>query len=350
MPSSSRRNSAPSVHLLNTNLMSKAVGSAFLHFLDRLGRKALGVERSVVDRRRLAKRAVADGIDHDLGDVAFAVAEHAQGFRHGAVDDLEVAAAGELLEFHQRKIWLDAGGVAVHHQADGAGRCDDARLRIAIAVGFAELQRAIPGELGALGQRQIIARAVGQRIVFERLRRCRDLFIAGAFTVGRAAMIAHDAQHGVAVFVIAPERAKLGRHFRGRRIGHAGHDGRQRAANRAAGFGVVGDAGRHQEPADIGVTEPQRAEVIRTLRDLARGELRHQHRDFEHNGPQPHRVLVALDVEQLLRPARRRGGRRRGRRAGSTRRDCTPCRRGTYTPSTGSMRRSGRTPGRCASR
>ena len=95
---------------------------------------------------------MANGIGDDLGDVAFAIAEHAQRLGHGAVDDLEIAAAGELLEFHQRKVWLDAGGVAIHHQADGAGRCDDARLRIAIAVRFAERERAIPGEFGTLRQ------------------------------------------------------------------------------------------------------------------------------------------------------------------------------------------------------
>ena len=60
-----------------------------------------------------------------IGDLAFAIAQRAQGFRHGAVDDLEVAAAGELLELHQGEIGLDAGRVAIHHQADGAGRRDD---------------------------------------------------------------------------------------------------------------------------------------------------------------------------------------------------------------------------------
>ena len=48
------------------------------HLLDRLGREALGLQRGVVDRRRLAERAVADRIGDDLGDVAFAIAEHAQ--------------------------------------------------------------------------------------------------------------------------------------------------------------------------------------------------------------------------------------------------------------------------------
>ena len=95
---------------------------------------------------------MADGIGHDLGDLALAVAEHAQRLRHGAVDDLEVAAAGELLELHQREIGLDAGGVAIHHQADGAGRRHHGRLRIAIAVRFAERERAIPGAPGVLGE------------------------------------------------------------------------------------------------------------------------------------------------------------------------------------------------------
>ena len=35
----------------------------------------------------------------------------------------------------------------------------------------------------------------------------------------------------------------------------------------------------------------------RELRDLLRGELRHHHRDFEHDRPQPHRVLIAVEVE-----------------------------------------------------
>ena len=62
---------------------------------------------------------------------------------------------------------------------------------------------------------------------------------------------------------------------------------------------IVRDGRRHQQAAEIGVAEPERAEVVGELRDLARGKLRHQHRDFEHDGPQPHRVLVAFDVELL---------------------------------------------------
>src|SRR5579863_8941823 len=200
-PSASRRKSAPSVHLLKANLMSKAVGSAFSTFSIASGVKLLAVS-VVIDRRRLAHRTMADGIDDDLGDLAFAIAERAQGGRHRAVDDLEVAAAGELLEFHQREIGLDAGGVAIHHQADGAGRRHHGRLRIAVAVRLAELKRAVPGALGVLGKL-----LVGIDLVVERHRRVGHRLIAGAVAVSGAAVIAHHAQHRLAVFGKARERA-----------------------------------------------------------------------------------------------------------------------------------------------
>ena len=41
------------------------------------------------------------------------------GRRDRGVDDLEVAAAGQFLELDQGEVRLDAGGVAIHDQADG---------------------------------------------------------------------------------------------------------------------------------------------------------------------------------------------------------------------------------------
>ena len=125
--------------------MSKARLQRGVEGGDLLVGEALGLERAGVDARRLVEVAVADGIGLDLGDLAFGVAERAQRLRHGAVDDLEVAAAGELLELHQREVGLDAGGVAVHDQADRAGRRDHGRLRVAVAVLLAELDGAVPG-------------------------------------------------------------------------------------------------------------------------------------------------------------------------------------------------------------
>ena len=109
--------------------------------------EALGLQRRGVDAGRVGQRAVADGIGLDLGDLALAIAERAQRRGHRVVDDLEVAAAGELLELHQREIGLDAGGVAIHDEADRAGRRDHGGLRVAIAVLLAERERRVPGRL-----------------------------------------------------------------------------------------------------------------------------------------------------------------------------------------------------------
>ena len=76
----------------------------------------------------------------------------------------------------------------------------------------------------------------------------------------------------------------------------------------------IRNARRHQQAADIGVTEAERAEVEAALRDFARRELRHQHRDFQHDGPQPHRMLVAFDVVKLALELFAGGG--RGQRLG----------------------------------
>ena len=231
---------------------------------------------------------------------ALRIAEHAQRFRHRAVDDLEVAAAGELLELHQREVRLDAGGVAIHHQADRAGRRDHGRLRVAVAV---LLRRA----LSAWSQADLACATSGRHEFAERPRStawssrtggCDDLLVAGLLAIGGAAMVAHHAQHVLAVLLEAREGPELLRHLGRGRIRDAGHDRRERAADRAAGVGVVRDAGRHQQAADIGVAEAERAVLVGELRDLLARELRHQHRDFEHHGPEPDGVLVALDVER----------------------------------------------------
>jgi hypothetical protein len=132
------------------------------------------------------QRAMADGIGLDLGDLGLAIAQRAQRVRHRAVDDLEVAAAGELLELHQREIGLDAGGVAIHDQADRAGRRDHGRLGVAVAVLLAERQRLVPGELGALRHRRRGAAEALERAMVERHRGDLQALIAASLAVGRA--------------------------------------------------------------------------------------------------------------------------------------------------------------------
>ena len=259
---------------------------------DGLVGEALGLQRADIDRRRVGQRAVAHRVSLDLGDLAFAIAERAQRFRHRAVDDLPVAAAGKLLELHQREIGLDAGGVAIHHQADGAGRRHHSGLRIAIAVLLAEVERAVPCQPGA-GDK------VGLRAacVIERHRIDRQRLIAGRIAVGGAAVIADHPQHVLGVLLVAGEGAELARHLGRGRVGHAGHDRGQRAAQRPAFLGIIGQPHGHQEAADVGEAESEGAEFVGQVGDLLRRELRHHHRYLEHHGPQPAQVLVGFDVE-----------------------------------------------------
>ena len=264
--------------------------------IDLLGGEALGLQRGRVDARSLVKVAVADGVGLDLGDLAFGIAERAQRFRNGAVDDLEVAAAGKLLELHQGEIRLDAGRVAIHDEADRAGRRDDGCLGVAVAMSFAELQRLVPGGLG-MGN-EILVRIVGMD---QRDRVDRKTFIARGLAVSGAAMVADDAQHVLAVRLEHREGPEFGGHFGRGRIGDTGHDRGQRAGDGAGFVAVIGNARRHQQATDIGVAEAERAVFIGKLGDAARGELRHHHGDFENDGPETDGVLVVSNVDTLRR-------------------------------------------------
>ena len=204
-------------------------GETILDGLD-LGRsEALPPQRFMVDRRRAGERAEADRIVDDGLDLLPAIAERPQRVRDRLVDDLEIAAAGQLLELHQREIGLDAGGVAIHDQADRAGGRDHRRLGIAIAVALAELHRQVPGRHGAVDQQGVAA----MRMI-ERHRQRAQPLIALRLAMGGAPMVAHDPQHVGAVLGKAREGAELARHLGRGGIGDAGHDRREGAAQRAA--------------------------------------------------------------------------------------------------------------------
>ncbi len=239
---------------------------------------------------------MADGIGLDLRDIRLAIAERAQRLRHRAVDDLPVAAAGKLLEFHQREIRLDAGGVAIHHEANGAGRRHHRGLRIAVAVQLAELQRLVPGGPGVLDDVGLLAGGV-----IERHRIDGQRLIAAGFAVRGAAVVADHPQHVRGVLLVAGEGAELLGHLGRRGVADAGHHGGQGAAQRAAFLGVIRQTHGHQQAADIGETQTQRAEFVRKLRDRLGRELRHHHGDFEHDRPQATKMLVSIHIEQLGR-------------------------------------------------
>ncbi len=115
--------------------------------------------------------------------------------------------------------------------------------------------------------------------------------------MGGAAMVADHAQHVRGVLLVAGERAKLLRHLGGGGVAGAGHHCCERAAQRAAFLGVVGQTHGHQQAADVGVAEAERAVLVGEFGDRLGRELRHHHRDFEHDGPQAAQMLIGFDVE-----------------------------------------------------
>ena len=144
-------------------------GQCRLDLLDLRVAEAVADQCRVVDPGRVAERAVTDGVATISSIWLERVAQRFKGRRHRAVDDLEVAAAGELLELHQREVRLDARGVAVHDQTDGAGGRDHGGLRVAVAVELAQLQRLVPG---LRRQSQTLVRAVA---MIERHRLHREI-------------------------------------------------------------------------------------------------------------------------------------------------------------------------------
>ena len=110
-----------------------------------------GLEGAVEDGEVLgldAGRAFngAGGVDvaDDGVDLVVVVAELEERGGYGVVDDFDHAAADELLVLDEGEIGLDAGGVAIHHEADGAGGREHGDLRVAIAVLLAVGESLVP--------------------------------------------------------------------------------------------------------------------------------------------------------------------------------------------------------------
>ena len=91
----------------------------------------------------------AGGVDvaDDGVDLSVVVAELEERGGDGVVDDLDHAAADQLLVLDEGKVGLDAGGVAIHHEADGAGGGEDGDLGVAVAVLFAVGEGLVPAVL-----------------------------------------------------------------------------------------------------------------------------------------------------------------------------------------------------------
>ena len=101
----------------------------------------------VLDVRRAFDGAGGVDVADDGVGLVVGVAELEERGGDGVVHDLDHAAADQLLVLHQREVGLDAGGVAVHHEADGAGGGEHGDLGVAVAVFLAVGESFVPALL-----------------------------------------------------------------------------------------------------------------------------------------------------------------------------------------------------------
>ena len=236
----------------------------------------LGLQAGGVDDVALVGDVLDDRLDGLLG-----VAELAQGPRDREVDDLHRAATDELLELHEREVGLDAGGVAVHHEADGPGGGEHRRLGVAVAVLLAELDDVVP-RLGGDAVDVLVHRADGA-----------DRVVGGG-------VLAHDPLVGVGVAgvpgVRADDRGELG----GALVGGTGEQRGDRRGDGAATLGVVPVAGGHEQRAEVGVADAELAVVTRGVADGLGREVGEADRDVHRGDDELDDLLELRGVEGVV--------------------------------------------------
>ena len=231
----------------------------------------------------------------DVLDLGGGIAQAGHGLRDGAVHQLEVAAARQLLELHQGEVGLDAGGVAVHEQPNGASGRQHRDLGVAVAPLLAVAEGRVPALAGGVQD------ALGHAGATQTLGPDGELLVLGVRrVVGGAAVVADDPQHVLGVLLVAGEGAELAGHLGAGGIGVAGEDGGQGGAPLGALDTVVGDAHPHEHGAEGRVAQAEGAELVAELGDGLAGELGHEHADLEHHGPEADAVPVAGQVEAAV--------------------------------------------------
>ncbi len=229
-------------------------------------------------RRRADDRVAVGDVGDDRLALGLRVAEHLERQRHRAVDDRELAAADEALGLDEREVGLDARRVAVHQERDRPRGREHRGLRVAVAVLAAELERLVPGAAGGVDE------IVGDRLAI--------LDVAD-----RGAVLLHHAHHRLAVALVLGERAHAGGDLGRLAVGAAGHERRDGRGVGAALVGVVGQAARHQQRAEVGVAEPELAHLVRVLADLLGRVRRVGDEDLLRREDDVDGVREALDVE-----------------------------------------------------
>src|SRR5580658_1965229 len=119
------------------------------------GPRTLGrLERAIEHRQMLVLNmwSAFDGsgsvdVTHDGIGLLMRVTQLEKCARNRVIDNLDHAAANQLLVLDQRQVGLDTSGVAVHHEADGSSRSENCNLAVSVTVFFSVGEGFVPARL-----------------------------------------------------------------------------------------------------------------------------------------------------------------------------------------------------------
>ena len=235
----------------------------------------------LIEIRSTNDRTVVGDVGDDLLSLLGGVAEVLEGTRHRLVDDLHRAAADHLLELDQREVWFDTGGIAVHHEANGASRGKNGRLGIAETIGMPELDDLVPLCLGG-GQDSGV-------IVVQRVN----------LTVG-ITMPSHDCLMWLSVFGVSAIGTDDGSQFSGTPVGDASHEGRDGSCEGTSTIRVVTQAQRHEKGAQVGISDTELTEVTCRLTNGLSREVSKANGDIHRGDDEFNSSGEFLDVEMVI--------------------------------------------------
>ena len=249
--------------------------------------------RDVAATFHIFNRVERVDVSDDAVDLIRVVAEFLERWLDGLIDNFQHAAAREQFVFHQRDVRFDAGRVAVHQKTDCAGRCEHRHLRVAIAVALAKLGRALPSFGSFLFQvsefidiGDVVHSATMQ---IDHFQHRIDIVLRHRFRNAAAPRI-----------VITWKWAHRLRQPRALFVRFAGHDRRDGAAQRAPLHAVVSVSVTHDQRSQIRVTEPERPENVRVLRDFSDGVARVIDHDLLRGDEDARRRFESLDIERAV--------------------------------------------------
>ncbi len=251
--------------------------------VDRVVAHRAGEHRQVCRRqvRGPDDRHVLVDVGDDVVDLLRLIAETTQGPRHGLVDDRHRPPTDQLLRLDQRQVGFDPRRVTVHRQADRSGRRDDRGLAVAHAVGGGVTYDRVPGRASRIDQ-------IG-----------RNHAVAVEVAGGLAVHLEH-AEHGVGLVGEAVERTDAGGGPSARGVGRARHQRGDCCRPRPALLGVVGQAERHEQRAEVGITQSELSQRPRGVTDLLGRIVRVTDEDLLGREQHVDRVRERPDIEPTI--------------------------------------------------